>query len=815
MKNITFRYQPPIASKLDIYLVGDFNNWNKTSHKFVEHGGNYEVSLNLSPGEYKYYLLINGKATLDPNAESLVVDDVRYSLVKVIANDEYIYIVPFKIKDNLRLEEVSIVGDFNHWKPNHNPLYQEKEFFVTTLFLPEGLYHYKYLAKGNRWFNESEIESKIDKSAFDNKSNNSSIDTKKGRYLTINRDLLASCNSNKLVMKRDVINIYRYSEHLFEFKAIFPNISGVKVEILVNNEIYEMDFVASDGNRSAYSKMIELENLELVYSYQLKLYWENVTFYASKRTLTNNPNSSSIFVPSNQKIFSICEDLGKRIMYQIMPDRFYNGDQSLNPDFQEEFYSKAKQKPNKGKLSKNQEYYHMAKWDDIAILTENPYSEDKEADWFVFYGGDLKGVQAKIPYLLELGVSLIYLNPIFTAKSPHRYDTIDFRSVDPHLGGNESFQSLVDVLHQHDIKVIIDIALNHCGIDFFAFKDTIEKGKDSEYWSWFDWKKWPLPNEFSKSFQAEEYYQCWWGIKDLPEFNYDLLRQSPEENLVTDIQQAKPNTELVNYLLDSMKFWVETVKVDGFRLDVPEEVPFWFWKLFRAMLDKINPDIYLVGEIWNDSQVWLEGEYFDAVMNYHSFKDPCVAYFIQDSISLKSFVNTISSGLIDLPGRVLRSQMNLLSSHDTIRIRNLADGNVNKIKLALIFQFTFVGIPHIYYGDEVFLDGNKDPDNRRPFPWDFNNDSERVELLAFYKQLIKIRIENKLFTEGNIKFIEHQHLLVYERWQSDSKQKAIVIINKSNSPIKIENFIKMYPKKLLHKLTDNFISESGYYLATT
>ena len=812
--NITFQYQAPILSNLEIYLSGDFNNWDKRVNRLKDRGGVYEITLQLQAGEYKYYFVINNKKVLDPKADTVTADDEVYSILKVTSNEEFIYIVPFRIKDQFNYEEISIVGDFNKWKPNSNRLYKNGTNFSTSLFLSNGSYQFKYLAKDNRWFNEEELNSGVDKIALDNRSKNSLLDAKKRSQSSINKNLILSVDSNKLVMKNEIIKIYRYSDKLFEFKAILPLMPRIKVTLQLNNELIKLDFIASDGVYCAFNKIMELADIDFIYSYKIIIAIKDFELYANQNTLTNKALINSVLVPVNLNIFQIDSDLANRVMYQIMPDRFCNGDLSLNPNFKEDYYTKTKLTPKKASLKHNQEYYHLADWDEIDNLTMNPYSKDKEADWFVFYGGDLVGVKKKIPYLKELGISLVYLNPIFCAKSPHRYDTIDFMKVDTHLGTNEMFKDIVDELHRNDIKVIIDIALNHCGVDFYAFKDTVLNGDKSGYWNWFDWKKWPLPKEINETFKAEDYYQCWWGMKDLPEFNFDLLRSSPEENQVTDIAQAQPNVDLVNYLLCSMKYWIESIGIDGFRLDVPEEVPFWFWKIFRSNLKKVNPDIYIVGEIWNHPGSWLQSEYFDAIMNYQSFKDPCVAYFYQSKLSLKSFINSVSSGLVNLPELVSMCQMNLLGSHDTIRIRRLVDSDLNKLKLALIFQFTFIGIPHIYYGDEVFLDGNRDPDNRRPFPWDYEKDENRVELLEFYKRLITLRQKNRQFSHGKITFIEHQHLLIYERWLSSDEKACIVIINNSQDKINISKYIEQYHQKLLTKIASNNISELGYYLAT-
>ncbi len=812
MKKVTFSYQPPITGDFNIYLVGDFNDWNGRSHVLIEDSGIYKTTIELNPGKYKYYFLMNDKKVLDPASDTIYTGKGKVSIIEVESETEYLYLVPIKIEDNTRFEEISIVGDFNEWKPNSNRFYQTDNNLRTCLFLSKGQYQYKYLAKDDKWYNQEEIQSSKVKKSHDNKSPNSLIVTNLEDYQVINLALIKSYDTNNVVFKDEIIRIYRYSQEQFEFKVVLPKWNNLALTLQLNEKSYDMNFIASNKYLTTYNQLINIIDINMIYSLSLTIKTDDTILYANIRNISNNKHIQSVFSPNTLKIFSIDTSLNNRIIYQIMPDRFANGDPSINPDFQEDYYQGTKQEPSLGSLKKNQEYYHLLEWQNIDILTRNPYSNDKEPDWFAFYGGDLLGVKAKIPYLKELGITLIYLNPIFTAKSPHRYDTIDFRQVDPHLGTNQVFGDLVFELHKNGIKVIIDIALNHCGIDFFAFKDCIDNGKKSKYWSWFDWYQWPLPQKIDEKFNAEDYYQCWWGIKDLPEFNYDLARSPKEENKITDIRQAQVNVKLVNYLLEAMRTWVVDYDIDGFRLDVPEEVPFWFWKTFRDILKGIKSDIYLVGEIWNNPKVWLQGNYFDGIMNYHFFKDPVVEYFFKATMSLTTFINEISSGLMELPWQVLKNQMNLLASHDTIRLRRLAKDNLDKLKVALIFQFTYIGIPHIYYGDEVFLDGNKDPDNRRPFPWDYAQDKTRIELFDFYKSLIKLRKDHNLLSEGYIQFIEHEELLIYKRWSIKNESELIVIINRNDTQLDISDFINEYPKVLLRKNKTNNIQSQGYYI---
>lgn len=815
MQKIDFSYQAPIAGKFDVFLVADFNQWERNSLKLSEKSGIYSITLELKEGTYHYYFLVNGKKVLDPFAQEGMYNNEKISLLTVGECSDFINLVTFETKDIDSYTEVSIVGDFNNWKPNANKLYNTATGFRSTLFLKQGLYQYKFLANAGRWFTDDDYRYK--KSDLNSKtdSKNAVLDIGANDYPLINPSYVEDFDTNTLVFKQNILQIYRYKRKSYEFKATLPKLDVERIELYLNKQVYQLEYVADNDDLMAYNIIIANIDIDLIYSYRLVIVGKNFLLYANEKAISNSPEFNSIFAPRDYNIIHLDENLENEIIYQIMPDRFCNGDSSLNPSFQEEYYDPHQSKPQLLSLKKNQEYYHYVSWDNTDILQVNPFSAQADPDWFAFYGGDLAGIRQKIPYLKSLGITLIYLNPIFRAKSPHRYDSIDFLQIDPHLGNNEFFKSLVQELHENNIKVIIDVALNHCGFDFFAFKDCIEKGDKSKYWNWFDWKQWPLPDTNKEDFTAEDYYQCWWGIKDLPEFNYDLSRGPISENRIEDISQASPNINLVNYLLSAMRFWIKDMGIDGFRLDVPEEVPFWFWKLFRVMVKSVNPKAYLVGEIWNDSQIWLKGTYFDAIMNYHSFKDPAISFFVHKNISLKSFVNKLSEAFLYIPEIMIKSQMNLLGSHDTVRIRELIKDDFAKEKLLLIFQFTFIGIPHIYYGDEVALEGTKDPDNRRPFPWNYKSDNIRVTLLDFYRDLIKLRKKHKLFREGKIIFINHPFLLIFIRWTSSSKERIIVILNNSTQTIDISNFIAQYPNAILQDCEEKVLSTNGYYLAMT
>ncbi len=455
-------------------------------------------------------------------------------------------------------------------------------------------------------------------------------------------------------------------------------------------------------------------------------------------------------------VFAVPDWVRSAIIYQIFPDRFCNGDPSNDPDFSEDFYADCRTPPPPGELLPPQrECFHLVMdWNEISGLRQSPWLEEGKPDWWSFYGGDIAGVRKKLPYLTDLGINVIYFNPLWQARSNHKYDAADFMRVDPHFGSAEELQTLVREAHEAGIRVILDMAFNHTGEDFWAFRDCVYKGPESEYWNWYDWKQWPLPEPLPPDFQPREYYQCWWGIKDMPDLNFDLSRSHPAENYVKDIAQAVPNQPLVDHLLDCARWWLLEIGIDGFRLDVPDEVPYWFWELFRDHVKTLKPQAWIVGEIWQSARGWVEHRYFDSVMNYAFFKDPVLEFFILGLIDRKSFCDRISEGLAQYPAQAAGAMMNLLGSHDTVRILELAGGDIDRLKRALIFQMTFVGAPHVYYGDEIALPGGRDPDNRRPFNWEWEQDPRARELRGFYQELIRLRKSHQVFADGDIAFCE-------------------------------------------------------------
>ncbi|MBN1563743.1 MAG: glycoside hydrolase family 13 protein [Anaerolineae bacterium] len=346
-----------------------------------------------------------------------------------------------------------------------------------------------------------------------------------------------------------------------------------------------------------------------------------------------------------------------------------------------------------------------------------------------FKGGDLLGVVEHLDYLVDLGIKAIYFNPIFQSASNHRYHTHDYYRVDPILGGNEALRELLDAAHARQIRVVLDGVFNHASRGFFQFNHLLECGAQSPYLDWFTVKRFPL-NAYEPN--AKPNYGAWWNLPALPEFN-------------------TANPQVREFIFNVATYWI-AFGIDGWRLDVPYEIDDdEFWREFRRRVRNANPDAYIVGEIWHESERWLRGDQFDAVMNYIQTR-AAIAFFGAETLSsLKpgggydvlqplaagDFAAEIERMLALYDWEITTAQMNLLDSHDTPRFVTMVNGDTSALKLAMLFQLTMPGAPTIYYGDEVGLAGGHDPECRGGMPWD--QAQWDMDLHAYVRAAVQVR----------------------------------------------------------------------------
>lgn len=405
-----------------------------------------------------------------------------------------------------------------------------------------------------------------------------------------------------------------------------------------------------------------------------------------------------------------------------------------------------------------------------------------------FQGGDLIGIAQNMAYLTEIGMSAIYLNPIFVSPTNHRYDTIDYENVDPALGGNAALAYLVEEAHRVGIRVVLDASFNHSNPGFFAFADLIEKGPDSRYASWFVVKDWPLrvidrsegnpPSWFgplrltadipvvrdsTPGPPYEPTYETWYGVPFMPRIDLS-------------------DREARSYFLGISRRWVADYDVDGWRMDVAKYVDPGFWTDFRREVKEVKEDAVLIAEIMGDSSAWLQGDKFDATMNY-TFRSLLLRYLARDEITDIEFLDGLTNLLHKYSWSVTCTNHNLIGSHDTPRFLTEARGELWRLELATVLQLTYPGMPGVYYGDEIGLEGGEDPGSRGAFDWDRSAAGTRLQTTV--KSLAELRKHRESLSQG--RFRAHHAgdgVVAFER--AVPGESTVVVINRSSGSRHVE-----------------------------
>ncbi|MHA2169868.1 MAG: maltodextrin glucosidase [Candidatus Kariarchaeaceae archaeon] len=496
-------------------------------------------------------------------------------------------------------------------------------------------------------------------------------------------------------------------------------------------------------------------------SYRFMLLSEKKQYWFNARGLVS-------FVPSDHFNFKLILNfenpiwIPQSIFYQIFPDRFFDGNPSINV--------------------KTDEYTYRGRSTVARTWGELPNISSKTYSHVDFYGGDLRGIYEKIPYLLSLGINALYLNPIFTSYSNHKYDTVDFKEIDPHFGNNIEFSKLVQELHQQGIRIILDGVFNHTGSHHTWFKSA-QADPHSKYVNYYTF--WEHPNN----------YLSWFGHKSLPKLNY--MSQDLKKEIYDDEDSVA-------------QYWLkEPYNVDGWRIDVANmlarqqdyQIFNKIWEELRIAVKSVNPACYLMGEHFFDPTPLLNGTRLDAVMNYRGFYNPVLKWILQTDkigiitekqykrreIKAKFSSETLHRQMLEfravLPFQLQLLQFNLLTSHDVPRLMTLMQNDLSRVKLAVIFLFTYIGVPSIYYGDEIGMEGKRDPDCRRCMIWD--ESKWNSELLLFYKTLIQIRRSSQALQQGSFREIFIQDL-IYCFIRQYKEDLVLVVLNNSDEEKLIE-----------------------------
>ena len=629
-----------------------------------------------------------------------------------------------------------------------------------------------------------------------------------------------------------------YGQVTIKFRTEKNNVD--KLVLVCDNERHLMFKTESDQYFDYYSHELQLENREISYYFEIHAGKLKCYYNFSGVAKTIDSHYSFRLIPG----YKTPEWAKGAVMYQIFVDRFYNGDVSNDV--------------------LTDEYRYIG---DNTVKVEDWNKYPAKIGIREFYGGDLQGVLDKMDYLQDLGIDVIYFNPLFVSPSNHKYDIQDYDYIDPHFGkivedegellergaknrfasryitrvtnkknleaSNELFIKVVEEAHRRGMKVILDGVFNHCG-SFNKWMDReriyenvegYEKGayieKESPYHDYFSFHNenaWP----YNKT------YDGWWGHDTLPKLNYEGSRN------------------LFRYVMHIAKKWVSPpFNADGWRLDVAAdlghspEYNHYFWKQFHKAVKEANPEAIVIAEHYGNSRDWLHGDEWDTIMNYDAFMEP-VTWFLtgmqkhsddhRDDMygHTENFWGAMTHHGINMSMPSLYIAMNQLSNHDHSRFLTrtnkvigrtntlgpeAANHNVNKavFREAVVIQMTWPGAPTIYYGDEAGVTGFTDPDNRRTYPWG----REDKELIDFHKAMIAIHKENEEFLTGSIKRYEETDYNVIGYARFNKKEQSIVLVNNNNHEITKEMSVWLLGmpkmgvmKQLIITTADGYSTES-------
>lgn len=413
-----------------------------------------------------------------------------------------------------------------------------------------------------------------------------------------------------------------------------------------------------------------------------------------------------------------------------------------------------------GNLTKKQEYINLK-------TNDKPLPNS-------FAGGDLKGITSKLDYLIQLGVNTLYLTPVFKSISNHKYDIIDYYQIDDMFGSEEDFKELINTAHYKGIRIILDAVFNHVSALSKQFKDVINKGKTSKYYNWFIIHGDVIENNNYEFFGVCPY---------MPKWNTS-------------------NKDVRQYLINIGKYYVQKYKIDGWRLDVSDELSHNFWFHFQEQIKEVNKECVLIGENWHDAKSFLRGDQFDSIMNY-AFTKALLDFLAYRKLNAKGLVARLNALRMRNNDIINAMMLNLLDSHDTNRFYTEVKKNQDTLLQGLAILFMYDGVPCIYYGIEIPLQGGYDPLNRACFPWDKLDYSSNY--FKTLNTLIKLR-NNDVISKGSLKLNAKDKLFIIERSLGNNTCKLIINNSKENVLIHTDKLV------VSNKYHNNYLEHGGFVI---
>lgn len=504
-------------------------------------------------------------------------------------------------------------------------------------------------------------------------------------------------------------------------------------------EEIQMEKTFEDEIYSYYE--VDLKVIDKRIAYIFKIKEGNETYYLCESGIYKNYDFENFYFTSfhmpyinEADLFEPVEWMKDALFYQIFPERFRRGD-----------------------FSKNDSYINQ-KWEDLP----RPDS---------FAGGDLKGIIEKLDHIKSLGVKALYLTPIFKSPTNHKYDIMDYFEIDPQFGDKKDFKTLIEKAHEMGIRIVLDAVFNHMSHKNPIFVDVREKGKNSKYYDWF-------------FIEGDEV--------DIERINYETFAHvynMPKLNT--------SNKNVQDYLIKIGKYWIEEFDIDGWRLDVSDEVSHDFWKRFRKEIKASKKDAVIIGENWHNAESFLRGDEFDSVMNY-AFTNTALDYF-KEKIDAEKASDDLNMVMMRNKDAANRMMLNFLDTHDTPRFITEIKGNRDKFLAALAMSTVYMGANSIYYGTEIALEGGKDPDCRRAFPWEILH--QEKPFTEKVKEILAVK-NHPAVKNGSIKIYSKKNILRIKRFDKKNNLNLAINLGDEKDFILEENniiFANKYQNKRLGK----------------
>ncbi|WP_200761284.1 alpha amylase N-terminal ig-like domain-containing protein [Poriferisphaera corsica] len=848
----TFRFVAPHDAQV-VSVIGSFNNWDPDAGVMIDEGQDiWSVTLPVSEGVHHYKFVVNNtKYFEDPTADAKLTEGdghggrnsgiaIGIAAEKVQLSDsqfenvlgevsaltgkdillpdgkylhKFVYIPSKFIKE--KINTVVLAGSMNGWSKDKTPMQDiGNGVYQIELPLEKGVHFYKFVVNNNRWMNDPASDKEFEMSDGNTGVNSAVFIGPDGRKLSKPKPN----HINTAAVAIDGFSIFRSNHALIRIRVQAKDATAANLYYAPAqfNDVWQslpMNLSESAMGFDVYSVDADSASDEIQFIFEI--IDGNQSIYLSNSGIHQSlvKAKAAAFKRSMAFDFFVPEWTHKAIWYQIFPERFRNGDPSNDPKLTKRWTS---------------EWFSMlpgekGTMDDFYTGVGNV--------WWRKYGGDIQGLREALPYLRKLGVNAIYLNPVFEAESMHKYDATDYRHIDDNFGvkgdieklkgeslepstwqwseTDKMFLEFIDEAHKQGFKVIIDGVFNHVGPKHFAFQDVLKNGKDSIYAEWFDITDWGTGGEPGKPGGLQ-----WngWGGKNsgLPAWKKDPvlgLADAPSQHIF-DITRRwmAPNGDVSR-------------GIDGWRLDAPNDVPHAFWKRWRKVVKDINPDAYISGEIWHWAQDYLQGDEFDAVMNY-LFAQAAQDFFVDVETQIKptELATRLNRIIYNYPLQVSLAQQNLFDSHDTDRFSSMfvnpdisydganrlqdngPDYNPRKPSAleykrmiqAFAFQMTFVGAPMIYYGNEAGMYSPDDPSNRQPMTWPgMKFDDPEVgfnpEIFASTQKLIAVRRKLPALQTGLYRqLIADDDRNIFSFIRENEQGRVYILINRSNTDYTIE-----------------------------